>query len=612
MLTINQELHHGRYRITKQFGQGKTVSFFEAHDKVLEKNVLLKKMLVNVNDSITPAQQEAKQTAFANESKFLTNIKHDGFLQILDHFSDSDSLYLVMELVDGKNIGEILKKQETPFALSDVVDWGKQMLAALAYLHQKNPPIIYFNVKPQNVHLTSRGNIKLLATGIDTRANTTAHIADQTFDAANLNYSPLELIWGKLDSASQRVILNDYDEKSEQILTQKPGVRSDIYSLGATLYHLLTGKLPVDALERSIELLEGNHDPLSSPNEVDSEIAVEISNIVMKALEIRRENRFETALEMLDALEKAYAQLRERKAQALRSEVPAKPVSRIEMLSKPVVRKEKPAVSETPKIKSEESKQLELMKQKLREAEEQRLLAEQRASEAERRLIAMETQEFKLSEILENQDLPTVSEQSAVSEEVEEKTAEAEVWQESFEEDTEKESIDNTQDTASEEFSMFAEPPKNNKIMKRMAAAAIGIILIGGGVFGVMKFLPSAKAGTEQNVTNQVSTTESAAENQPVAETSPLTESEATPEMTEAQTSGETLETKQNPAENLQNPAAAKEKTPLPQIATGKTPAPPKSAVVENDKKKVTVDDLINDAPNKKKKVTVDDLINGN
>ncbi len=607
MLTINQELQQGRYRITKQFGQGKAVSFYEAFDKTLETNILLKKILINLDKTATPDQYEAHKNAFANEAKFLTEIRHEGFLRVFDYFSDIHSQYLVMELVDGKNVGELLKKNEKPFALADVSDWGEQLLNALEYLHKQTPPIIYFNIKPPNIHLTTGGKIKLLATGIAARNNDNSNITKRTFDAANLNYSPLELIWEKLDSASQRVILNDYDEKSEQILTHPPDVRSDIYSLGATLYHLLTGKLPVDALERSIEVLEGNPDPLIAPNEFDPNIAVEISNILMKALKIRRENRFESAAEMRHELKNAFIKVKERKAQELLSEIPITPVA-----PKPTAAKDQNIHLEIPKLKSEESKQLELIKQKLREAEEQRLFAEQRAAEAERRLLVMETQEFKLTDILESGEVQQTSAQ------ITSESKEENVWQEMFTEaletktvTSEKEISEKTPEKSPEEFDLFVQPAKNNKFMKRMAVAALVVLMLGGGVFGVLKFLPSASAGINENVTSQtVSATEPSGDTQTNVDLKPAVETEASPEMSEAQNSGEILETKQTVNDTSVKPVPEKGKPAVPQIATAKKLEMPKPAVNENQKKKVTVDDLINDKP--KKKVTVDDLINGN
>ncbi len=625
MLTINQELQQGQYRITKQFGQGKTVSFYEAYDRKLEKHILLKKILVKLEKETISAQQEAQKRGFDAEANFLTEIKHDGFLQVFDYFSDADSHYLVMESVDGKNIGELIKKGETPVALVDIVDWGEQILDSLDYLHKKTPPVIYFNVKPPNVHLTSRGKIKLLATGIAARNTGGANITKQAFDAESLNYSPLELIWEKLDSASQRAILNGYDEKSQQILMQQPDVRSDIYSLGATLYHLLTGKVPVDALERSITVLEGKTDPLLAPNEIDSNISIEISDVLMKALKIRRENRFDSALEMGVELEKAYFQLKERKTLELRNEVPAAPGA-VFVKPKPTLQPTKTNLplqnvqiisQDIPQIRSEDSEELESMRQKLREAEDQRLAAERRAAEAERLLLEKEIQiadEFENVEIIE---FPETSVQFSAMPEIESEISEEEVWQEAFAENPDIEEIlfeevisDKTRANSSHDFeNMFAQPQKNNKFMKRIAAVAFGIIVFGGGVFGVLRYLPAASAEQNQAVTNQtVSTTEPKAEPQPNAETVPIVEPEAKPEMSEAQTSGTTLETKQNFTETTTD--QVKEKPVVPQIATAKTPTAPKTAVKETDKKKVTVDDLINDTP--KKKITVDDLINEN
>ena len=292
---------------------------------------------------------------------------------------------------------------------------------------------------------------------------------------------------------------------------QQPDVRSDIYSLGATLYHLLTGKLPVDALERSITILEGNPDPLPAPNEVDANISIEISDVLMKALKIRRENRFESALEMRKELENAFTELKERKSSELRNEVPAAP-------SVPFVKPNLPeqklqdVQKEIPKInteennqleakKPEEKDQLEFIKQKLREAEEQKILAEQRAAEAEKRLLEIKTQEIKetaeisakLQENLEQLPEPT---------EIENQVSEEEVWQEAFAEDSlvqeflSEEISNKDQENASDEFqNLFAQPQNDNKFIKKLAIAAFGVLVLGGGIFGVLNFLPSHSAG---------------------------------------------------------------------------------------------------------------------
>jgi len=128
-----------------------------------------------------------------------------------------------------------------------------------------------------------------------------------------LNYRPLEQLWGGLDGASQKVILNSYDERSRRILQQPLDARSDIYSVGATLYHVLTRTLPKDALERSIEILDGNSDPLTAPADLDSSIPEEISEVIMKSMELRREHRYDSAAIMRQVLDQHWQRLQLKK-----------------------------------------------------------------------------------------------------------------------------------------------------------------------------------------------------------------------------------------------------------------------------------------------------------
>src|SRR5690606_20170290 len=121
---------------------------------------------------------------------------------------------------------------------------------------------------PQHIKMTADGKLKLLAYGIASGIASALEpgIGNPGTEQTQLHFSPLEQIWEGLDKASQKVITNSYDEKSEMLLKQPADARSDIFGLGATLYYLATGKKPVDALERSIDILEGKEDPLVSPS----------------------------------------------------------------------------------------------------------------------------------------------------------------------------------------------------------------------------------------------------------------------------------------------------------------------------------------------------------
>lgn len=593
MLTINQILQQGRYRIVNQLGQNGIGVGYEAFDTVLGSNVLLKEIRDNLGKVTTPAQLEARKMNFAKKAKILTEMKHPSLLLVKDFFSEIDHHYLVTEFFDGNNLGELLEKNRQPFSLTEVSNWADSLLDALNYLHTLNPQIIHGEVKPQNVRLSPNGKIKLLVFNLVKSADeTNAATAGQTFDAAALPYLPLEQIWEGLDTASKKVILTNYDEKSEKILEQMPDPRSDVYALAATLYHLLTARIPADALTRSIDILEGKVDPLQSPSQLNSSIPSEVSDVLMKALEIKRENRFSSAVIMRQVLRTAFVRVKEREAVA-----PVKQGGKAEedtVLEIPVV-VPKPVTTapKNPEIESEQARQLELIKQQLREAEERRREAEQRAASAEKRLLEVEIEAEK-----------HISVEPAVKEAVAESfAAEPEaVQKEEFAPSMQTEALSAPQfktaaENSSDEFSsLFAEPQKEGNAFKKVAAAAVALIVLGGGGFGIWTFTQSKSGESMQNI----STTNAAIPAPSVEATPPPVTTETAPESTYQATSTNTAPADSSSTEApnpAANPAAVKPKaaTPTPpQTAQAKKPAATPAKTAETQKK-VTLDDLLKD-----------------
>jgi serine/threonine protein kinase len=384
MPATNELLQEGRYRITQEFAHDGSDIVYDAFDTVREANVIVKEIPVRLNKVATLSQRETQKLAFANQAKLLTEIDHESLLHVHDFFSEIDRQYLVMEAVDGDDLNELLERNNSPFDTSDVIGWADQLLDALNYLHAFKPPIIHRNIKPANVKLSSNGKIKLLAFGLADGPDTTVGtmLPDTNADQSNLRYSPLEQIWQGLDAASQKVITNSYDERSERILKEPSDARSDIYSLGATLYRLITAQEPIDALERSIEVLEGKADPLKEPRKVDPRIPAEISDVLMKAMEIKRENRFDSALIMRQVLRTAVVRVKEREAEDNREqEEAAEDIKLVEQTRLEQVRNI--VEQKRLEIEAEQKQQSELLEQKLREADEQRIQAEQRAAAAE-------------------------------------------------------------------------------------------------------------------------------------------------------------------------------------------------------------------------------------
>jgi len=186
-----------------------------------------------------------------------------------------------MQFIPGDDLSEMMARRRGPFPAEQVLTWADQLLDALDYLHTQEPQIVHRDIKPQNLKLTSRGQIILLDFGLAkgqageiSRVTTGASIFGYT-----PNYAPLEQIQG-LGTDS----------------------RSDIYSLAATIYHLLTATKPPDALTRAAALVNGQPDPLVSATDLNPAVGTEVSNVLKQGMAQSREQRYASASEMRKAL----------------------------------------------------------------------------------------------------------------------------------------------------------------------------------------------------------------------------------------------------------------------------------------------------------------------
>jgi serine/threonine protein kinase len=272
MLTPETVLQ-GRYRIVRQLGQGGMGAVYEAVDQRLDTTVALKETLF---------AEERLRKQFEREARLLARLHHPALPRVSDHFSEGDGQFLVMQFIPGDDLSEMMTRKRGPFPADQVLTWADQLLDALDYLHTQDPQIVHRDIKPQNLKLTSRGQIILLDFGLAkgqageiSRVTTSASIFGYT-----PNYAPLEQIQG-LGTDS----------------------RSDLYSLGATIYHLMTGVKPPDALTRAAALVNGQPDPLVPPSETDSGIEPEVDHVLGKAMAQSREQRYASASEMRKAFQ---------------------------------------------------------------------------------------------------------------------------------------------------------------------------------------------------------------------------------------------------------------------------------------------------------------------
>src|SRR5947199_3883824 len=261
-----------RYRIIRQLGQGGMGAVYEAVDERLDTTVALKETLFS---------DEKLRKQFEREARLLARLHHPALPRVSDHFNEGDGQFLVMQYIAGQDLAEMQAHRNAPFPQDEVLRWADQLCDALDYLHTQDPRIIHRDIKPQNLKRTARGQIVLLDFGLAkgfagqlTAVTTSASIFGYT-----PNYAPLEQIQGKGTDA-----------------------RSDIYALGATLYHLVTNVKPPDALTRAAAVVYGLDDPLLPAYEVAPNIDVGFSNVLGKAMSQKRDDRFATASDIRRAL----------------------------------------------------------------------------------------------------------------------------------------------------------------------------------------------------------------------------------------------------------------------------------------------------------------------
>jgi serine/threonine protein kinase len=262
----------GRYRIVRQLGKGGMGAVYEAMDERLSRTVALKETL---------AESDDLKRAFEREARLLANLRHPVLPKVIDHFTEEDGQFLVMEFIPGNDLGDLLERRQQPFSSDEVLRWADDLLDALDYLHTNEPPIIHRDIKPANLKLTAKGKIILLdfglakgAAGQMTRTSSGMSVVGYT-----LSYAALEQIQGERTSP-----------------------RSDLYSLAATLYQLLTGHAPVDALKRAADLLNDEADPLTPIRNLNPDVPESFAATLMQALSLKPSARPASAAEMRAAL----------------------------------------------------------------------------------------------------------------------------------------------------------------------------------------------------------------------------------------------------------------------------------------------------------------------
>jgi eukaryotic-like serine/threonine-protein kinase len=263
---------NSRYEIVRRIGGGGMGAVYLAKDRNLGDAPRAVKEMVEAH--LDPAQHEKAIGDFKRESLLLTSLEHPSIPTIYDYFYDEPlgRFYLVMKFISGGDLASRLRT--APGGRIDektVADWGMQTADVLEYLHSRPKPIIYRDLKPANLMIDGNsGRVMLIDFGI---ARWVKREEKGVTAVGTMGYAPPELFGGRVEP------------------------RSDVYSLGATLFHLLTGADPQD---NPLLIFDFQKNP--RPRQISPSISSEMEQILMRSVEYKPEDRFHSAGAMRDAL----------------------------------------------------------------------------------------------------------------------------------------------------------------------------------------------------------------------------------------------------------------------------------------------------------------------
>lgn len=273
------EVLRGRYKIKERIGQGGAGSIYLADDLRLEGRLCALKE-VEYDRNLPDAIREEARQQFLREATILARLDHPNLPKVSDVFSNGPRDYLVMDYVPGDDLRTTMldaRRNKTFLPENQVLGWAAQLMDALAYMHNQEPPIVHRDIKPSNLKITPAGLLKLVDFGLVKVMTPDEEITITVIQGQGTAlYTPLEQ-YGSDDTHTD--------------------ARSDIYSFGATLYHLLTNEPPADARRRFIQPTS-----LTPPRQINNAVSARTEKAILWAMSLHPDERPESIQVLRDFL----------------------------------------------------------------------------------------------------------------------------------------------------------------------------------------------------------------------------------------------------------------------------------------------------------------------
>ena len=306
------------YKILSEIGSGGAGVVYLAEHLRLGKQVVLKadKRTLTTREEVLRREVDA-----------LKNLSQTYIPQVYDFVMENDTVYTVMDYIEGESLDKPLKRGER-FEQATVIRWACQLLEALAYLHSRPPHgILHGDIKPANIMVTPQGDIRLidfniaLALGEEGAVRAGFSRGYASPEHYGIDYSSISATQMDVDAETEIEVESPETRLTSRLVeSSRSGtagkgavmldIRSDIYSLGATLYHLLTGKRPAQDAKDVVQIRDGS-------------VSLAVAEIIGKAMSPDPAGRFQTAEEMLDAFRGLHKNDRRAKAHKRKSVIAA-------------------------------------------------------------------------------------------------------------------------------------------------------------------------------------------------------------------------------------------------------------------------------------------------
>ncbi len=256
-----------RYEIQRIIGQGGMGNVYLTNDTRLKGRLCAVKEVLHDPNMSDDSQAQAREQ-FQREATVLARLDHPNLPKVSDYFSEDERDYLVMDFVPGKDLSAIMTEARIKNQFlkeEDVLAWVEQIIDALGYLHKQEPPIVHRDIKPSNLKLTPDGVIKLVDFGLVKILASEDITITVVQGRGTALYTPLEQYGGDAGHTDGR---------------------SDIYALGATMYHLLTNHPPEEARDRFL-----NPNNLLPPREINPELSSRTERAMLWAMALHPDER---------------------------------------------------------------------------------------------------------------------------------------------------------------------------------------------------------------------------------------------------------------------------------------------------------------------------------